>query len=101
MLKESLYVAVSVETSKLDIFFLVGLLGVQTTLESPFRTAAPSLAKVNVQLNLFFPDLTDALTTSLSAETQDNANRIQQKEIMIVSLELLMWRLLFAIAFEV
>ena len=101
MLKESLYVAVSVETSKFDTFFLVGLLGVQTTLESPFRTAAPSLAKVNVQLNLFFPDLTDALTTSLSAETQDNANRIKQKEIMIVSLELLMWRLLFAIAFEV
>ena len=66
------------------------LLGVQTTLESPFRTADPSLAKVNVQLNLFFPDFTDALTTSLSAETQDNANKMNPKKIMIVSVELLM-----------
>jgi hypothetical protein len=98
ILKDSLYVAVSVETSKFETFFLVGLLGVQTTLESPFRTAAPSLAKVNVQLNLFFPDFTDAFTTSLSAETQDRAKIMNPKEIMIESLELLMLRLPFAIA---
>ena len=85
-MKESLYVAVSVETSKFDIFFFVGLLGVHTTLESPIKTAFPSFSNVKVQLNFVLPDLTDAFT--VSAEAVDSTRQRKTNDNMLLDTEL-------------
>merc|ERR1712106_566568 len=80
MWNESVYSPVSVDTLRSFTFFLAGLLGVHTALESPSTTAAPSLTRVRVQLNFVFPDFTEVLTVSDMARTLCRAERKMQRE---------------------